>query len=667
MEKRRNVEDVTNTLANNRTFKDIKLPFYLPLESEDPGNYYLEVDVNPDSNKYVYILISSCDGSENRGLPFSNEHLLGEDGDYFLKASLNHNFEINKIKTSYDELLVRDPVDYTPQNKGNYEKIELPASSNGYFVLDPDLKETYFNRFVKNEDTQKEPFLDVYPKELIIKQSPLSRVTSYKMVFTSKRARYDFSEEGSPENIISSLKEQGYVSKSYNASDKLSFIISQMYEWGNAKTDYSIDIPGFFYFNKKVVASGYDITEPNESELFEALKELDEFSSFFGSEKEDIDQRAKIATIIKLGLTTPFNYVRKQMGYSELIKPPMVYGKPGSSKTTIFLLIAYMFDIDTSEFEQAGSNVQSVARFAELMGKTTFPTLIDEAGNVFDDKRLTEMNKTGLRRDYVRNKLTKDGRKIWEPAYSTFLYASNYNPIKNSQDGTARRYHIMRFEESEFKDETDPKVKKFNDRFKLREPDSPLKKLNIIGRFIAREIIKDPQLLARNPLEVGETILERMYATVDRELPAWLRRNAETETTEDIGEHEKDIIKGFIHKEMMKAYKDKIQVVSEDDIPIKESLDGYDDIETMEAIKIRFFQVAKSQYLPWVMYRDRINSFVLKPTFNDELNKGTGLSFSLRSIAQKFEKWEYGPVTENRKQKKMIKIPADVFYDCILD
>lgn len=643
---------------------------YYKIKSNDPGQHLLEIK-NENNGKYHYALVLD----QNRTfLINSKKHI--KDEDVRLNDALDAKLEEYNITHSVDEILNSDPIKLDKEVK-EHDLLSLKGwrikGGLAWLELDGEKKEVkIIEKTIKDGREVNVPieFIDAYPSRVLIKQSPLTQKTEYNIKWISKRAKYPFETEGSPQSIINDLQKGGYLLNSEKPIDRLSIMLKELHKSGVSQSDYKIDIPGFFNLNDEIVAANYDMTPPTEPEVFAALEMLERFASYFGSENIEIDQRAKISTVFKLCLSMPFNYVRKQLGHSEVIKPPMAYGKPGSGKTTINLIPAYVFNLDLDTYEGAGSNIQTVARFAELMGKTTFPTLIDEAWNVFDDKTMVEMNKTGLRRLYVRNKLTKDGRKIEEPAYSTFIYISNHPPIKDSMDGTVRRYHIHSYDELEYKKEDDQQVKQFDSFFKLRDPDSPLKALEAIGRFSSNYILKNPEILSLDMLEAGDVIVNELYALVGREVPEWLKWEAKTETLEDYSQSEKDRIKGFIFESMIREYNKKILVEAEERPRGGKQTDltSKSDDDALELLKDELYQVGKNRLISWIFYREHKSHFIIKPHFVDELTRKKGIVLSFKSISQKFQGWEYTTGRDDdQKVSKLIKIPSDVFYETIID
>lgn len=665
-------------------------PVYLPLEYEEgtPGRPYLKIEVieslsesKEKETSYKYKILQ-LDGTTADILKEWSSPQTIHTPDLRSKLVFERQLKDAHIKTSFDSLKDLQPVEFEENPKELLiEEILIeygePDQARRQFVFNPEELAVYIETYKKDENDRgeeiiklsgKDKIISAYPVGITILQSPLSRETTYKLEWKAKRALYPFETEGSPGNIISALKEYGYILKGYAIEDRFSRLLDTAFNEGYTKTNYKMDKPGFFLFDGEITPSMYDMTTPTQEETREALEILESFAEAFSNDKVERDQRDKIASTIKLALTLPFNYVRKKIGYSEVIKPPLAYGKTGSGKTTINLLPAYIYGQNIDDYEKAGSNVMTPARFAEVMGLTTFPTMIDEAGNIFDNKELMEVNKTGLRREYVRNKLTKDGRKIPEPAYSTFIYLANYPPIKDSNDGTVRRYHIHHYEELEYKGEQEESVKSFNKRFKPRDPESPLLKLEVLGRFAAAYILHDKRILGRDMMEAGQEIINEMYGFINQEPPEWITWEATTENIEDFGAHENEVILSFIRAEAMRAYRDKI-LVDDGGYGKREKLTNKDDEEAIKAIKDRYYQVAKEGIIPWLFYKESQGSFFLRSTFKDDLARTRGLSLSLKSIAQKFEGWEYIPFRDpkNRKVSRMIKIPQGSFYDNLIE
>jgi len=236
-------------------------------------------------------------------------------------------------------------------------------------------------------------------------------------------------------------------------------------------------------------------------------------------------------------------------------------------------------------------------------------------------------------------------------------------------DGTVRRYHIISYDELEYKNEQDKKVKEFQQFFKLRDPDSPLTKLEAIGRFASNQVIKNPEILALDMLVSGEQITKELYDFIGRQVPDWLTWKAETQNIEDFGMQENDIIKGFILETMLRAYDKKITI--DDGSPYgrkAKDLTNYDDEETKEKIKDRLYQVGKERLISWIFYREKKGVFIIKPHFVDELSKQKGLTLSLKTVSQKFQGWKYKNVRdEKQKQVRMIRISSKDFYDALIE
>jgi hypothetical protein len=540
------------------------------------------------------------------------------------------------------------------------KEIKIPINDTEYFVLDPQKKEisvfsTKFNS--KGVVTTVDPFIGGYPITVGVQQSPLNDGRlKYFLEIVTQNGQYPINiKPGSISSIYGELKESGLILKSYNAEDRLTQLIYGLNKEDYVTEKFGIDKPGFFQYNNTIIPVNFVCeTPPSSDSVNEALNILEEFGSWFKASDDGSieDQRDKVATVIKLSLTLPFNYVRKQMGLSEFIKPPMAYGKPGSSKTTLFLLPAYLFGLNLDEYERAGSNVRTEPRFAELIGTGTFPIMVDECQNVFMDKGLVEMNKTGLRRLNVRNKLTKHGTKIEEPAYATFLYISNFNPIANS------------LEENEFKDGT--LQTNFDNIWKMREPRSPLKNLISLGRFAAYQIIQNPDLLHLDPTDLGDKLISMIYEFAERPIIPWMEDWADDEGIHDYHQKEEDLILEFIHKSVMDAYSRKTQLI-DDEGRHKTMFDNHD-VKKKDTFQEIYFDVANGRFLPWFFLKEDEygHNFFIKPGFAEELGRYKDLKLSLKSISQKFG-WNYGNFRDDGKQQKMIKISHKQFYDKVID
>jgi hypothetical protein len=195
------------------------------------------------------------------------------------------------------------------------------------------------------------------------------------------------------------------------------------------------------------------------------------------------------------------------------------------SNTGIIILSVDGHHKDTN-FIRNISNIDTVAKLGDEMGKTTFPKLFDEA-NLKDDKynHLPNQIKSAVSSKIVRSKLRPNGSRIEIPALTPAILTSN--PPPPLYDSAYMKRVIDRyFDKSESKIETDPQAVEFR-RFLVTELD----KVYHLGDFRNWYVMNHQDLIlslvnaGQIPLlEIGMQLLVAAYEYAGLPMPEWYSR-----------------------------------------------------------------------------------------------------------------------------------------------
>lgn len=623
-----------------------------------------------ESKEYIGLLNFTNESENKNELKINLLKLMKENNVIFSKYSkktadegalltfkdiINHPKLQNDIETFFK--LNKDFKEHLEESEF-HSSLKIDYNNKKYFKLDSDELQVLECEIKQNADGTYhliKPFIDAFPDELHIIQSPLlDRNIKYNIIWKSKSAGYSVPTEGNPKTIINQLSDSGLILNDYKSHDKFAFILSYMRKEGFMEKEYGIQESGFHWLDGEIISVKYNCDElPDPKDLKKSLKTLEDFGNYFKTQEADI--RDKLATIFKLTLITPFDYVKKQLGYDREI--PFLYGAPGTAKTTILQLPKFVYNIPNDYYMESGGAAGTKSQLSGLMKESTFPKMIDEAENIFKDPELAALNKQSLNNLYSRKiRDTNQNEKI-QPSYSTLLYNSNQSPFKHSQNGSVRRYQIINFDETE-KPSEDEKTY-FKETWKASDKghyqkDTPLKYLKHIGKFVAFKIVNNPDLLKKEVKSLTDSLIDDMY-TFAGNLggPApWLKSWCEVEDEKSFKEMENENITYFLRKSIEDAHKYKIQAVNEDYKP--ENTFENETAHGPEFYYHRMDEVANNPALAWFDKKNIMGAeyYLINLGILNELHKKTDIKISLSELSKRFGIFELKSIRPKNKNNK---------------
>jgi len=403
----------------------------------------------------------------------------------------------------------------------------------------------------KGMDTKDTPVVEAVPHELIVYDPLLlDQPRTFKIKWTTHLSDKMFTTEGEGTGATIKEIENYIVDAGFSHSPRLvggavACTINAMIEEKLAIIKQDIDNPGFYYnFDEnKISVVKTNITAPTHRELLAATAELEKLTRYF---KENMEV---LATVIKWGCLSKFSYAMKQSGRWL----PWLYlkGTAGSGKTTVAQIPLFIWGIAGVDNNIGGSSVDSKARLGAKISQTCDPIIVNEPAPVFNNKGVVDMIKSSVESTTARSKYN-NGRYRNYPAFSPMLFTANmYLP---EDDALLRRFYVLSFTYSLRK--TDAEKKRFEDEFHISTPKiSSLNRLEAIGRYVAGEIIHDPDLLSKDWKVIIDEILEKLYSDIGLSVPEWLTKWAVSESLEDFDNNQREMIRSFFNKAFNQARK----------------------------------------------------------------------------------------------------------------
>ena len=152
--------------------------------------------------------------------------------------------------------------------------------------------------------------------------------------------------------------------------------------------------------------------------------------------------------------------------------------------------------------------VDTKARFGEVLSKSTYPIIINEVGQLNDDKYndMVEMFKTAITDTIARKKFVNKTNYTDIPSFSSCILTGN--PIPPYDTGFRRRIIPIVFTEKDqySNDEINSFENLFDNRIK--------NELKILGDFTVNYVMENQEILIDGKMdwkEIGEHILEQMF------------------------------------------------------------------------------------------------------------------------------------------------------------
>ncbi len=459
------------------------------------------------------------------------------DGDEEYVTNIYKDFESYRVIGSFEKEVMRTisvtqkkPREYytrTRQELGDciiYSQSaispEINIKDNAKIRIDIDkrvVNQIQFKQF-KQKSTEKSV-------ETIIAAAPL-RVVEYNQ--TPKLFRWTFEDElgymftteaQSLKDTCNQLKEEGYVLQTKNLTGTLSACLRAMKFAGKPYYQKrSKFLPmGFHYQDGEILVEGYDLEDPTDEEIIEAIDILEEYRTWFTDDEQEF-----LATTFKWGLFAPFSYAYKTKNHTRFVRWLYLHGEGRVGKSNGYgKFVSHLwFDEPLPNFEKYYESFRTVPRFRDIISKNTFPILMNETQRALEEsKDLKDMYKTCVEGTVITNTLGDKGNTYH--AYSPAICTSN--GYINDESGAIEGRTLQMTFSHKMREEKHGKDIAFDKEWQIGNAHSKLNKLRAISHKVAKEIVTHPDYITWDWVTLIDTLLSEIYESVDKELPDWLK------------------------------------------------------------------------------------------------------------------------------------------------
>lgn len=320
---------------------------------------------------------------------------------------------------------------------------QINSNPDKFIVSTPDNKlvET-IHKYEDSHENPKEKVCKVYntktflcckPVRIIKHRNPgpfLETVQKYTMVFKGSEPSGNFTlKQKSLSEIVARLKETDALCDK-NIDNALIAQTKGFEQRGLLEVNDDMDYIGFFLDgNDKILSSGIEVkNEIRKADLLDALNFIEESKRYYDGRLD------LLATSIKWGMVAPISFILKCKG--KILKWLHFWGFSNASKsTTAKYILAIDGNHNNDAYVRNISNIDTIARLGDTIGKSTFPKLVDEVNLSGSDntKYLINQFKSAIDHKILRSKF-QTNRSLGAtdiPALSPLILTSNSPPPTN--------------------------------------------------------------------------------------------------------------------------------------------------------------------------------------------------------------------------------------------
>jgi predicted transcriptional regulator len=306
-----------------------------------------------------------------------------------------------------------------------------------------------FGKIKTDEDTNTQIFEPHYKvfncciQSVYAVENPLTGERKYEIHFVSKNPEEKLTVlRGTVREIWEALNLQtSYVLSNSVGLQVLTTVLNHFLEknWYQKKQEELP--PGFYAFNGKLHAQGFEEKTYTKKDLQKAAQFLNEY---IYSHPNPL----LISSIVKAGLLLPFSFAQKQLVHQgklrKRIKYIYLYGESRSGKTTTAMLLSKIWGTD---YKTNYASFCTEARAGKLLSTSTHILIIDEVNKDLETNPVKELLKFAYEDLIARTIQSKTLKQIHYSALAGIIMTSNSHFPEDP--ALLQRFWIFRFKRSD--------------------------------------------------------------------------------------------------------------------------------------------------------------------------------------------------------------------------
>jgi hypothetical protein len=242
---------------------------------------------------------------------------------------------------------------------------------------------------------EKAIMMDCIPKAVTIYENPLDGNSTYEVIFVRKCGKPFSAGPGTLGDLLERIKDNRCYLAARETEQSLMAILTAYEDGGRAKIAHRIPYSGYFYQSDSIIEN--DITQKNinpvnnPNDKHEMLEGIDVLEELFKRTKD----KSIFITAFKWSLSAPFSFAKKQMSNAgnKWSQGLHLHGESQTGKNTkgkIALPVWRKHNLEDESTHFVGfGNVNSEAKLEYMMSRTTYPLVINEAGDLAADKNIS--------------------------------------------------------------------------------------------------------------------------------------------------------------------------------------------------------------------------------------------------------------------------------------
>lgn len=463
----------------------------------------------------------------------------------------------------------------------------------------------------------------------------------------------DFEDYVSLSTVKTGLVEAGLVLNKIRLGDTISAMINACILYGFAEVKTMIDNKGV-YFDKELdnlVPVQYDTSSV-------MMVEFQQFKDILSKLKSMFDENILIS-VLKWSMMSIFSFSMKQKKY----QLPFLYclGASDTGKSTIGRIGMYIHDTYSYDKDVEGDTASTEYRYANQLCKNCCFTIINEPYSLFNSKETIQVFKNSV--ESLISRKTHDG--IYPALCAVMFTANDFMP---ESDAIYTRLYSVMFGKNLRKSKEEWKTV-YDELMIADTENTPLRYLNVLGRFAVNFILKNPCLLTDDWMKTADKIVQELYFSFGETCPAWLLGWAEQmNKLEDLDEIQIENIRSILIKELSKA-RGQVKIIDKEFGAVKENIiEVYDDkVSKSSQFEGLFWDIFNERKVEWLLpYSTNKNpqSIFLGQSFKQLINKYSDVKYTIDTLSQLLE-WDIQNPRINGKRKKGILVSLKEFLEFV--
>lgn len=462
----------------------------------------------------------------------------------------------------------------------------------------------------------------------------------------------DFEDYVSLSDVRNGLVESGLVLNNNRLSDTIAAMINCCVLYGFAEIKTMIDNKGV-YFDEEL--NNLTLVKVDSSSVM--MVEFQQFTDTLNKLKSMFDDKI-LATILKWSMLSIFCFSIKQKKY----QLPFLYclGASDTGKSTLGRIMMYVHDKYNTDNDVEGDSASTEYRYAKLLSKNCCFVMINEPYALFNSKETVQVFKSSV--ESLISRKTHDG--VY-PAFAPVMFTAN--DFMPEEDAIYTRIYGIMFSRQLRKTNNEWKI--IYDTLRITNTENtPLRYLNVLGRFAVQYVIKNPDCLAENWMNTADNIIKELFNHFQEPCPRWLLGWAEQmNKLEDLDNIQIENIRSILIKGLSKA-RGQVKIIDKDYGYVKEGIIQVDnDVSKSSQFEELFWDIFNERKVEWLIpYSSNKNPrhLFLGQSFKQLINKYSDVQYTIATLSQLLE-WDIKSISLNGSRKKGILISLEKFLEFV--